>query len=77
MNVKKEAVHNAANLAFFMVNVLHILLEKFRANNDNRKCGIRDFISHHWGIKYFNETLKLLLKLKSIENVTSIGFIHV
>ena len=84
MNVKQDAVHNADNLSFFMVNVSHILIEKFRVNNDNKKSDIRDLISHRRGIKYFNETLKLLLKLnpniympKSIEDVTSIGFIHV
>lgn len=84
MNIKKEAVHNAANLSFFMVNVSNILLEKFRIIKNNKNSGIRDLISHNRGIKYFNETLKLLLEFntniyvpESIENVTSIGFIHV
>jgi len=84
MNVKEITVQNAANLSFFMVNLSNILLEKFRISNENKNSGIRDLLSHNRGVKYFNETLKLLLKFntniyvpESIENVTSIGFIHV
>jgi putative transposase len=84
MNIKKEAVENAANLSMFMVNLSNILLEKFRTSNNTLNSGIRDLISHYRGLKYFNETLKLLQKFnnniyipKTIENVTSIGFIHV
>lgn len=84
MNVKKDPVNNAANLSMFMVNVSHILLDKFRITHNNQNSGIRDLISHNRGVKYFNETLKLLLEFntniyvpESIENVTSIGFIHV
>lgn len=84
MNIKKEAVHNAANLSMFMVNLSNILLDKFRINKNNQNSGIRDLISHYRGLKYFNETLKLLQKFNTniyipdiIENVTSIGFIHI
>ena len=84
MNIKKDAVENAANLSMFMVNVSNILLEKFRISNNSQNAGIRDLVSHYRGLKYFHETLKLLQKFntniyipKSIENVTSIGFIHV
>ena len=84
MNVKKDPVNNAANLSMFMVNVSHILLDKFRITHNNQNSGIRDLVSHNRGVKYFNETLKLLLEFntniyvpESIENVTSIGFIHV
>lgn len=84
MNTKKEAVENAANLSFFMVNLSNIMLEKFRVSNNNLNSGIRDLISHYRGLKYFKETLKLLQKFnnniyipENIENVTSIGFIHI
>lgn len=84
MNVKEITVNNAANLSMFMVNLSNILLDKFRTSNKNQNSGIRDLISHYRGLKYFNETLKLLQKFntniyipKTIENVTSIGFIHV
>lgn len=84
MNTKEIPVNNAANLSMFMVNVSNILLDKFRILNNNKNSGIRDLISHYRGQKYFNETLKLLQKFntniyipQSIDNVTSIGFIHV
>lgn len=61
---------------FFLINLESIKKIK--------NYGIRDLISHYRGLKYFNETLKLLQKFNTniyipdtIENVTSIGFIHV
>jgi putative transposase len=33
MNLSQTAVTNAANLAFFMVNLSHHLLSRFRQNN--------------------------------------------
>lgn len=84
MNLKENRVLNASNLSMFMVNISNILLENFRIKNNNQHSGIRDLISHYRGLKYFNETLKLLQKFntniylpESINNVTSIGFIHV
>jgi len=83
MNIKKERVKNAANLSMFMVNVSNLLLDKFRISNRNQSVGIRDLISHYRGLRYFNETLKLLRFFNDdiyvptyLENVTSIGAIH-
>jgi len=84
MNIKENRINNAANLAFFMVNMSYILLEKFRVSNNNTSSGIRDLIASYRAEKYFDETLKLLQKFNTniliphtINNITSIGHIHV
>ena len=58
MNVKETAVTNAAQLAFFMVNVSTALLETFRQRNP--AFSILDLKSHYRGYRYVAETLKLL-----------------
>jgi len=84
MNIKENRVHNAANFAFFMVNLSNILLEKFRELNQNSKSGIRDLKASYRGEKYFQETLKLLQEVnpnilipEETGKVTSMGHIHV
>ncbi|MFN8578685.1 MAG: hypothetical protein U0354_17795 [Candidatus Sericytochromatia bacterium] len=64
MNVKEITVNNAANLSMFMVNLSNILLDKFRTSNKNQNSGIRDLISHYRGLKYFNETLKIITEIQ-------------
>ena len=83
MNTKEERIHNAANLAFFMVNLSLFLLDKFRAINHNPASGIRDLIASYRADKYYQETLKLVLKFNPhilIPNdnlsIISIGHIH-
>ena len=84
MNVKKIRVHNAANLAFFMVNLSIFLLEKFRFIQGNSRSGIRDLIASYRADRYYQETLKLLRKFNphilipdTNRNITSIGHVHV
>lgn len=58
MNVGKNAVTNAANLAFFMVNVSQVLLSHFRQFNS--EFSIIDLKALFRGYKYVEETIKLI-----------------
>jgi len=57
MNVKGVPVTNAANLAFFMVNVSQALIHNVQ--KDDSDIGIQDLKAYFSGSKYVNETLKL------------------
>lgn len=81
MNVGKTAVTNAANLAFFMVNVSQILL--FHERQFNPDFSIIDLKAMYVGYKYVEETIKLLpekpdpvLMAKIFHRVTNLGRIH-
>ena len=58
MHVQPTAVTNAANLALFMVNAAHLLLQPFRTYHP--QFGILDLKAYCRGHKYVAETLKLL-----------------
>jgi len=58
MNVKQEAVTNAANLSFFMVNFSSVLLRRYREHNP--EFSVLDLKSHYRGCRYASETIKLL-----------------
>jgi putative transposase len=58
MNIGQTAVTNAANLAFFMVNLSHHLLADFRILNPD--SGIIDLKAHDRGFRYVQEILKIL-----------------
>ncbi len=58
MNVKETPVTNAANLAFFMVNVAQILRRRMRPKQPD--FSVLDLKAHFRGLKYVAETLKLL-----------------
>ena len=58
MNVKQEAVTNAANLSFFMVNFSSILLRRYRESNP--EFSVLDLKSHYRGCRYASEIIKLL-----------------
>ena len=58
MNVKKEAVTNAANLSFFMVNFSSVLLRRYREYHP--QFSVLDLKSHYRGCRYASETIKLL-----------------
>ncbi|MCC5632579.1 transposase [Nostoc sphaeroides CHAB 2801] len=58
MNLSQTAVTNAANLAFFMVNLSHHLLADFRLLNPD--SGILDLKAHYRGFRYVREILKML-----------------
>ena len=54
MHVQQTAVTNAANLAWFMVNVAHLLRKPFRKNHPT--CGILDVKAYFRGHTYVCET---------------------
>jgi len=61
MNVNQLPVYNAANLAMFMVNVSHSLIQQFRPTQPS--FSVNDLKAHFRGHKYVSETLKLLPQL--------------
>lgn len=58
MNIKETPVTNAANLAFFMVNLAHILRQRWHPQQP--AFSVLDLKAHFRGLKYVAETLKLL-----------------
>lgn len=81
MNIKKEAVTNAANLSFFMVNFSSVLLRQYR--KDNPEFSVLDLKSHYRGYRYVAETIKLLpqkpdgiLLTEIFEQIARLGMVH-
>jgi putative transposase len=81
MNLSQAAVTNAANLAFFMVNLSHHLLSDFRQHNPD--SGIIDLKAYYRGFRYVREMLKMLpeipepiLLTKIFAKLTALGRIH-
>jgi putative transposase len=81
MNVGKNAVTNAANIAFFMVDVSQVLLDHFRRFNPD--FSITDLKALFRGYRYVEETIKLLpqkpdpiLLANIFHTVTKLGRIH-
>jgi hypothetical protein len=81
MNVRETAVTNAANLAFFMVNIAQALCQPFR--NLQPDFSVIDLKSHYRGYRYASETIKLLpqkpdaiLLARIFEQIARLGAIH-
>ena len=81
MNVKEQAVTNAANLSFFMVNFSSVLLQVYRERNP--AFSVLDLKSHYRGCRYVSKTIKLLpqkpeaiLLAKIFEQITRLGMVH-
>jgi len=81
MNVKEEAVTNAANLSFFMVNFSSVLLQRYREHNP--EFSVLDLKSHYRGCRYASETIKLLpqkpdgiLLAEIFEQIARLGMVH-
>ena len=81
MTLSQTAVTNAANLAFFMVNLSHYLLADFRQHNS--LSGIIDLKAYYRGFRYVREILKMLpetpepiLLTQIFAKLTSLGRIH-
>lgn len=81
MNLSQIAVTNAANLAFFMVNLSHHLLCDFRQHNPG--SGIIDLKAYYRGFRYVREILKMLpempepiLLTQIFAKLTALGRIH-
>jgi putative transposase len=82
MNIKEQPLTNAVNLSFFMVNLSQALRQKFRRIHAD--FSIEDLKAHFRGLKYVEETLKLLpekpdpILIQHIsEEIAKIGSIHV
>jgi len=58
MNVEQTPVNNAANLSLLMVNLSHLLLDRYRS--DDRAFSVLDLKAHYRGYRYVMEILKLL-----------------
>jgi len=81
MNIKQEAVTNAANLSFFMVNFSSVLLQRYREHNP--EFSVLDLKSHYRGCRYASETIKLLpqkpdgiLLAEIFEQIARLGMVH-
>jgi putative transposase len=81
MNVSEQGVTNAVNLSFFCVKLSQVLLKE--QSHRSTLVGILDLKSYFRGIKYAQETLKLLLEKPApilmeeiLEKVGSLGRIH-
>jgi putative transposase len=81
MNTSPTAVTNAANLALFMVNVAYRLLQDFRQVQP--EFSVLDLKAHCRGLKYVEETIKLLpekpepdLLVRIATTVVGLGRIH-
>ena len=81
MNVKQEAVTNAANLSFFMVNFSSVLLRRYREYTP--EFSVLDLKSHYRGCRYASETIKLLpqkpdaiLLAEIFEHIARLGMVH-
>ena len=81
MNIKKEAVTNAANLPFFMVNFSSVLLRQYRKHNS--EFSVLDLKSHYRGYRYVAETIKMLpqkpdgiLLSEIFQQIARLGMVH-
>ena len=81
MNINKEAVTNAANLSFFMVNFSTVLLRRYRKSNP--EFSVLDLKSHYRGCRYVSETIKLLprkpdgiLLAEVFQQIARLGMVH-
>ncbi len=60
LNIKETPITNAVNLAFFMVNLSHVLINDVRPHN--AEFSVQDLKAYFRGSKYVDEVLKLLPK---------------
>jgi DDE superfamily endonuclease len=81
MNIKETPLTNAVNLAFFMVNLSHILINEVRPYN--AEFSVQDLKAHYRGSKYLDEVLKLfpekpdpILIQQIFKEITTIGKIN-
>lgn len=81
MNVKEQAVTNAANLSFFMVNFSAVLLRPYRENYP--AFSVLDLKSHYRGCRYAAETIKSLprkpdgiLLAEIFDQIARLGMVH-
>jgi hypothetical protein len=58
MNVEQTPVTNAANLSMLMVNLSHLLVDRYRSNDP--AFSVLDLKAHYRGYRYVAETIKML-----------------
>lgn len=58
MNVEQTPVTNAANLSMLMVNLSHLLLDRYRS--EDPAVSVLDLKAHYRGYRYVMETIKML-----------------
>ncbi|MEO0533781.1 MAG: transposase [Cyanobacteria bacterium P01_A01_bin.123] len=81
MTIRQTTVTNAANLAFFMVNLSHCLLHEFRRTDPN--ASILDLKAYARGYRYATEIINLLPQKtkpsfwsQALNRLASLGRIH-
>jgi putative transposase len=81
MNTSERAVSNAANLSLFMVNLVEKVLQDKRQRQG--EMSVLDLKAHYRGVKYVEETIKLLperpqpvLLERIFSKIAAIGRIH-
>jgi hypothetical protein len=81
MNIRPTAVTTAANLALFMVNLSYRCLQDMRQLHP--ECSVLDLKAHCRGVKYVEETLKMLpekpepiVVAQILAKIASLGRIH-
>ena len=74
MNVERTPVTNAANLSMLMVNLSHLLLDRYRS--DDPAFSVLDLKTHYRGYRYVMETIKILPQ-KPEGNLLSAIFLQV
>lgn len=70
MNVTEQGVTNAANLAFLMVNLAHILLQPYRDSRSD--FSVLDLKAHYRARRYLSETIKMLPEMPEPDLVARI-----
>jgi putative transposase len=58
MNIEQTPVTNAANLSLLMVNLSHLLLDRYRSGDP--AFSVLDLKAHYRGHRYVAETIKML-----------------
>jgi len=70
MNVTEQGVTNAANLAFLMVNLTHILLQPCRDHQSD--FSVLDIKAHYRARRYLSETIKMLPEIPAPDLISRI-----
>jgi len=70
MNITEQSVTNAANLAFLMVNLSHILLKPYR--DPQPDFSVLDLKAHYRARRYLSETIKMLPEMPAPDLISRI-----
>jgi putative transposase len=70
MNITEQGVTNAVNLAFFMVNLSHLMMQPFREHHPD--FSVLDLKAHFRARRYLVETIKLLPEIPQPDLISRI-----